>query len=307
MKKLLALVSLLTLSAACATQPAANKDTNANANSNSNKAANMKTTAAPSEADIIAKEKSAWDAFKKKDADAFGKLVTADYIEITDRGVEDKAAAIADMKDFDLAEVTCTDWKTITIDKDAVIVYYNATLKGTEKGTAVPSGPYHDSAIYVNRNGEWQAIFFQESLHQTTPPPPAPKDAPKGASPSGTPGPDAAANEKLVWDAFKARNFDAFASYLADNFIEIEPGGIFDKQSSVKGVQTFDFSKAELSGWKTVKIDDDASIVTYVFTSPGAPKAYHSSVWANRNGKWQGLFHQGTQEPADNAGSADKK
>jgi len=96
----------------------------------------------------------------------------------------------------------------------------------------------------------------------------------------------------MVWDAFRARNFDAFASYLADNFIEIEPDGIFDKPTAVKGVQTFDFSKTDLSGWKTVKIDDDASIVTYVINTPGMGKAYHSSVWASRNGKWLGLFHQ---------------
>ncbi|HYW72550.1 MAG TPA: nuclear transport factor 2 family protein [Pyrinomonadaceae bacterium] len=307
MKKILALVSLLTLAAACATQPAGNKDATTSANSNANKSAEMKTMAGPSEADIIAKEKAAWDAFKKKDADAFGKLLAADYIEVTDRGVTDKAAAIAGMKDFDLSDVSYSDWKTITIDKDAAIVYYNATIKGTEKGTAVPSGPYHEMSVYVNRNGEWLAVFYQETAQSNMPPPPPPKEAPK-ANPSGSPGqpgPDATANEKMVWDAFKSRNFDAFASYLANDFIEVEEGGVFDKQASVKSAQSFDFSKIDLSGWKVVKVNDNASIVTYVLTMPGAPKEFHSSVWANRNGKWAALFHQGTTEQSGSA--ADKK
>jgi hypothetical protein len=299
MKKILALVSLLVLAAACAPAPSGNKDVATNANSNANKSADMKTSAGPSEADIIAKEKASWDAFRKKDADAFGKLIAADYIEVTDMGVMDKAAATAGMKDFDFTDITFADWKMTPIDKDAVIITYTANLKGTYKGKDVPPGPYREASAYVNRNGEWVAIYYQETMNMTGPPPPTPKEAPKAASPSGTPGAtssDAAANEKLVWDAFKARNYDAFASYLADNFMEVEPDGVFDKAGAVKGVQGFDASKAELSNWKTVKFDDDASLVTYVAKIPGFPTAYHSSIWVNRNGKWVGLFHMGTPE-----------
>ena len=83
MKKILALVSLLVLAAACATQPSGNKDMPANAN-NANKPAETKSTGPASEADIIAKEKAAWDAFRKKDADALGKMMASDYIEVVD-------------------------------------------------------------------------------------------------------------------------------------------------------------------------------------------------------------------------------
>src|SRR2546421_4072174 len=94
MKKILALMSLLILAAACATQPSGNKDMPANAN-NTNKPAETKSTGPASETDIIAKEKASWDAFRKKDADAFGKLMAPDYIEVLDTGVQDKATSIA--------------------------------------------------------------------------------------------------------------------------------------------------------------------------------------------------------------------
>jgi hypothetical protein len=189
----------------------------------------------------------------------------------------------------------------MTIDKDAVIITYTANLKGSYKGKAVPPGPYRETSAYVNRNGEWVAIYYQETKTMTGPPPPMPKEAPKAASPSGTPGQtssDAAANEKLVWDAFKARNFDAFGSYLADNFMEVEADGVYDKAGSIKAAQGFDLTKAELSNWKTIKFDDDASLVTYTVKLPGAGTEYHSTIWVNRNGKWVGLFHQGTPEEA---------
>lgn len=301
MKKILALVSLLILAAACATQPSGNKDMPANAN-NANKPVETKSAGPASEADIITKEKAAWDAFRKKDGDALGKLMAPEYIEVVDVGVQDKAASIAGIKDFDVTDVTFAEWKMLPVDKDAVIITYTVTVKGTYKGQAIPTGPYREASAYVNRNGEWLAIYYQETLSR---PPmaasPAAKGSPKAVSPAATPGepgPDAVANDKLVWDAFKARNYDAFASYLANDFVEIETDGVYDKAGSVKGVQTFDASKAELSDWKTLKFDDDASLVTYVAKVPGFPTSYHSSIWVNRNGKWQGLFHMGTPAEA---------
>ena len=107
-------------------------------------------------------------------------------------------------------------------------------------------------------------------------------------------GSDVTANEKMVWDALKSGNYDAFASYLASDSMEIEADGVYDKAGSVKGVSGMNFSKTELGDWRTLKLDDDASVVTYTVKLPGLPTEYHSTIWANRNGKWQALLHQGT-------------
>jgi hypothetical protein len=305
MKKLIGFVSLMVLLAACTAEPPANNSGMANAN----KAAETKTAAAPSEADIMAKEKGAWDAFKKKDAAAFEKMLTTDYIEVLDSGVKDRATSIAGMKDFELSDLTFADWKMLPIDKDAVIITYSVNVKGTFKGEAVPPGPYREASVYVNRNGEWLAAYFQETLAATAPStmaPPPPTPAPKtSASPAASMKPaettsDVIANEKLVWDLFKAKNFDAFAGLLAPEFVETEADGVYDKAGSVKGVQMMNAGQFELSDWKAMKFDDDASLVTYTVTSKGAKpmKDYHSSIWANRNGKWVALYHQGTPAQA---------
>jgi len=300
MKKILALVFLLVLAAACATQPSGNKDMTANAN-NANKPAETKSTGPASEADIIAKEKAAWDAFRKKDADAFNKLLTSDYIEVIDAGVQDKATSIAGIKDFDISDVTFADWKMLPVDKDAAIITYTVTVKGTYKGAAVPPGPYREASAYVNRNGEWAGIYYQETLSRPpmAQPSPAKESAKSATSPMAKPadaGPDVTADEKLVWDAFKRKDFDGFGSYLASDFVEIEADGVYDKAGSIKGVQGMDFSKVTLSDWKTVKFDGDASLVTYTLKMPRMKPdtEYHSTIWVNRNGKWQALFHMGT-------------
>jgi len=104
------------------------------------------------------------------------------------------------------------------------------------------------------------------------------------------------ANEKLVWEAIKSKNYDAFAAMLAPDSIEVEADGVYDKAASVKGISMFDASKAQLSDWKSVKIDSDAALDTYLVTIPGAkpPKERHSTIWVNRSGKWLALYHQGS-------------
>src|SRR5882672_1143047 len=126
MKKISALVSFLSLlifAAACTTEPTINTGTNSNANMS------MSKMAAPSEADIIAKEKAAWDTLKTKDYAAFGNMLASDYIEVTDQGVMDEAGIVVDVKDYLPTDVTFADWKMLPIDNDAVILTYNVTAK----------------------------------------------------------------------------------------------------------------------------------------------------------------------------------
>ena len=299
MKKISALVSFLSLlifAAACTNQPTTNTGTNSNANMS------MSKTAAPSEADMIAKEKAAWDTLKKKDYDGFGNILASDYIEVTDEGVFDKPGIIADVKNFDLTDATFSDWKMISIDNDAVILTYQTTLKATYKGEAVPPGPYRSAAAWVNRDGKWLGFYYQQTPVKTAPPPPvaSPSKTEKtAASPAGTPaqtGPDPIANEKIVWDLFKSKNYDGFAALLDPTFVELESTSFYDKAAAVKGVAEFDASQFDLSEWKSVKLDNDAALVTYL-VKPKDPKGdteRRTSIWANRGGKWLAMLHVGT-------------
>jgi hypothetical protein len=300
MKKILALVSficLLILAASCTTEP----NTNTNANSNANMS--MAKMAAPSEADMITKEKAAWDTLKKKDYDAFGNMLASDYTEVNDQGVFDKAGIITDVKDFNVTDVTYSDWKMLPIDNDAVILTYSLNVTGTFKGEAVPPGPYRAAAAWVNRDGKWLAFYYQQTLVKPMPPsaasPTANKPEKTAASPAAKPaetGSDPIANEKIVWDMLRSKNSDGFAALLDSAFVELEATAAYDKAGAVKSVADFDFSKFELSEWKAAKLDNDAALVTYL-VKPNDPKwdtERHTSIWANRNGKWVALLHMGT-------------
>jgi hypothetical protein len=306
MKKLIAGVCFLVLFAAC--QPVANDNM-----ANANKTPETKAAAPPSEADMIAKEKASWDAFKRKDADGLKKVLAPEYTEITDSGVRDVAATVARMPDVNLTDVTFADWKMTQIDKDLVLLTYTTTQKGTYKGEAFPEGPYHHAAAWINRNGEWLGIYFHETAVSKAPPPPPPASKPTAASASPAASPakvettdDVIANEKLVWELFRTRNFDAFQTLLAPEFMEITPTGVYDRAGTVKGVSEMDASQLEQSDWKAVKFDDDSGLVTYAVTmkGPKPEKEYHATIWAKRDGKWLGFHHQGTAAAGDMPGAS---
>ena len=83
---------------------------------------------------------------------------------------------------------------------------------------------------------------------------------------------------------------------LAPEFVDIESDGVHDKAATVKSVGQFDASKFELADWKVAKLDDDASLVTFMLKAIGsnADLERHSSIWVNRGGKWLALLHVGT-------------
>src|SRR6266446_2076221 len=301
MKKILVIISVAIVAAACAAPSTNQPAPAANANIASEPAA-----AAMSEADAIAKEKSAWEAIKNKDYDAFGDMLADDQLEVMGDAVNDKTASVTSVKDFEPLEVTFSDWKFLPIDKDAFVVTYTVTDKAKYKGKELPQETDRASSAWVRRAGKWLAIYHQECMVRpamTARPANANKakasPAKAGSSPApllmASTGPDPVANEKTVWDLFKSKNYDSFAALLAPDFIEVEPDKVYDKAGSVKAVSEFDFSKAVLSDWKTATIDDKSSLVVYLAKFPGGPPdgQRHATIWVNRDGKWLGLFHHG--------------
>jgi len=299
MKKILILVSMLIVAAACAAPPA--NESALDTNRNTNLAADT-SSATISEADATAKEKAIWETIKQKDYEAFASMLADDQVEVLPDGVRDKAGSIAGVKDFEPSEANFSDWKFLPIGKDGFIVTYTVAVKGKYQGKDFPLESTRCSSAWMRRNNKWLAVYHQECpLKKATPPPagsssPAkPASSPAAKAEMATAGPDPIANEKIVWDLFKSKNYDAFAALLAPDFLEVEPDNYYDKAGSVKGVSMFDASKAVLSDFKAVKLDETSSLVTYMAKNPGfAPNGeWHSTIWVNRDGKWLGLFHHG--------------
>lgn len=309
MKRMFLLGALLLFAAACAQNP---EPTNApGSNANASASATPMAQATVSDADITAKEKAAWDAIKNKNYDGFAAMLADDQIDVEEDGVYDKAGTVKGVKDLALTEISFSDWKVTRVDKDAVVVSYTASVKGSMNGKPIPpNASRRESTAWLNRGGMWMAVYHQGTGIEQMPAPagsptpskaatPAAKSSASPAAATIVTSADVEANEKAIWDAFKQKNYDGFASAIADDATEVEPNGVFDKAGSVNGVKMFDATGSTLSDFKVLKFDADASLVTYMVKGPakffGPEGERHSTIWANRNGKWQAVFHQGTR------------
>jgi hypothetical protein len=299
MKKTFLLVFLFALLVACGAPPT-NREGSTSTNMATNSSAPM--VSMPSDAEVISREKSVWESLKSKDYDTFASQLAEDQLEVSEGGVADKGASVQSVKNVEFSEVNFSDWRVLTIDPDLVVTTYKVSVKAKEKDKELPLTDFRESSAWVNRDGKWKAIFHQGTRILNMPPPPAPAASPaKAASPAATTSAatatsDPVANEKIIWDLLRAKNYDGFAALLDPKAIEVNPYGVYDKEGILKSVQTFDASKAQLSEFRTVEIDRDAALVTYLVKviGPKPEEERHSTIWANSDGKWMAVFHHGT-------------
>ena len=314
-------LSLVVIGASSCTVATNTNNSVAVTNGNSNAAAaNSNANLSPASGGAIAeaitaKEKQLWDALKNRDYDAFGKMLAADSIYVSSDVVGDKAATVNGVKEFAPTEVTLSDWKTVVLDEDAAVVTYTVDAKGTAGGQPIPPGALRASTAWVKRGTEWVAVYHQDCPIKEPPAAPA-----TPAAETSKPASSAAANantstsaakhsemlasddpvaiEQHLWEALRQKDWDTFAAHLAPEQVEVEPGGVFDRAGTLASVKEVDFSKITTSDYKATKLDDDATLVTYMVRGPGPDgKPFEqraSTIWVERDGKWLAFFHHGT-------------
>jgi hypothetical protein len=320
MKRFLPIAALLFAASACA-------PSNTTTNTANTNMGNVNMTASPAatawtDTDITNQEKKIWDALKSKNYDAFASMLADDSIEVEDDGVYDKARSVETVKKLTVTDFNGANWKVFRLGDDAALLTYTASVKGTFDSKPIPEGDARASSAWVNRNGKWLAAFHQETRvkpSSATTPTPTASAAPSPSatirpvsSPSAPPAAtaDAEANEKMVWDLIKKKDIDNFASLLADDVIDVAADGVDNKAQILDSIRkSQNLANASTSDYKSIKLGSNASLVTYRLKSgpPNKPvESYASTIWANRNGKWVAVFHQGTPVGAPAPASAKK-
>jgi hypothetical protein len=305
MKRIILLAVLLLAASACSTTTQAPSNTNTTATpANANAAATPKAEATSNADAITAQEKQIWDMIRKKDSDGFAAMLADDFVYISSDGVYDKAGTVNGVKDIDMTDLTLSDWKTVWLGKDAAAVTYTVNMKGTSGGKPIPPGSMRAGSVWVNRGGKWLGIYHQDTEVESRPMDDTMSNKPEAkATPAAESKPaepvadDPIAREKQVWDAIKKKDYDRFASFLADDQIEVFPWGVNDKAGSVEGIKHANLNSAMLSEFKALKVNDDASVVTYMIRGSGdipPTGSRAATVWVKRDGKWLAAYHQDT-------------
>ena len=119
---------------------------------------------------LIAKEKEAFETFKTKKADAFGRLLGKDFLGVDANGVLDKSAEVKSVGEADIKDYALSDIKVVMAAKNTAVLTYKLTQHGTYKGQALPTNVYA-SSVWANRGGKWLVVFHQETPAGSPPAP----------------------------------------------------------------------------------------------------------------------------------------
>ena len=122
------------------------------------------------EANFMAMEKQAWDAFGKGDGKFFETFLADEGMVGTDAGFSSKAQTVKDIstKPCELKSYEFSNFKVTMIDKNTALATYRVLQDGVCAGQPMPKNVIA-SSIYVKRKGKWMAMFHQESAVQPMP------------------------------------------------------------------------------------------------------------------------------------------
>jgi Domain of unknown function (DUF4440) len=120
---------------------------------------------APNESTITDLEKSAWEAYKNKQADAFKALMSKDYYGVYAEGVKTLDGELADMAKTDLRDYSFSDVKVVFPHPKVAVLTYKAKVQASADGKDI-SGTYNSGSVWVQQGGKWVGAFHTEAKAQ---------------------------------------------------------------------------------------------------------------------------------------------
>ena len=114
---------------------------------------------------IIDSEKSAWEAYKNKQADAFKKYLATDYCGVYTEGIKNVDKEVAGMEQTELRDYSFADMKVVFPSADVAVTTYKAMLQSSSGGQDT-SGTYNVASVWIKKGGKWLVIFHTDAKSQ---------------------------------------------------------------------------------------------------------------------------------------------
>ena len=300
--------------AGIACQPATNT-TNGNANTsvntNSNSNAAKPSAAAPIKEELMTLERSAYEAFKSKNAAFWDPFLTANFVGYSANGRLDRAAAIKEYSgaECDVKSYTLSDEQMIPVGSDAAVLTYKVTMDGTCGGQKLPAQQWA-GGLYIREGGRWKGAFHAETPIIDPKAPPSAKPAPMAPVKGEEGKPDASAEsllavEKKVWEAWKNKDGSALESTLGKEFVWLSGTGRMNRAQSIAAWSTDNkctVRSTTLTDAKAVSLNKDVSLLTFKGAADGScdgqpvPTELYGAVYYNNNGTWQPVMGIGVPQ-----------
>lgn len=312
-------ISLMTITLAAAAlfaacgAPADNKPAANNANAANANTAAKPVAAAPTKDALMTLEKSAYEAWKTKDAKFWDTFLTANFVGFGQSGRLDKASATKEYggADCDVKSYALSDEQMTPLGSDAAMITYKTTIDGTCGGQKIPANSWA-AGVYVREGDKWKGAFHAETPVVDPKAPPAKAAAPaKKAETAAKPAetkPDAAADalmalEKKAWEDWKAKNAKGLDEWSAKDLMSFSgTDGRTDRAATLKrwNEDKCEVKAISLTDPASVSFGSDFALLTFKSAVDGKcdgqaiPPEWGATIYTKEGGVWKALFAMGS-------------
>jgi ketosteroid isomerase-like protein len=113
---------------------------------------------------FIANEKEIWEALKRKDKSAATRLLADDFVGMYGFGFFSKSEWVKQIDEqYTVDDYTIENAKVLHPSANTALLLYNSNCKGTGTWTEFCSHASRISDFFVKRNGQWVALFSQDT------------------------------------------------------------------------------------------------------------------------------------------------
>jgi hypothetical protein len=279
-----------------------------------------KAPAAATKDALITLEKSAYEAWKSKDAKFWDTFLSDKFVGYGSTRKLDKASATKEYTgaDCEIKSYALSDEQMNLLGNDAALITYKATVDGTCGGQRLPANSWAAS-VYVGDGDKWHGVFHASAAvvdptaapakpvaraeaHNDDEAKPADRDA----------GTDALlAVEKTVWEAWKDHDAKRIAELTASNisFINIFGTYLATKADALKDWSGAgcDVKSVSVTGAAGTMLSPTVGILTFTGAADGTcygqrvGPIWGTSVYVKDGNVWKWTF--GINVPARRGGA----
>jgi hypothetical protein len=279
-----------------------------------------KTAAGPPKDALVILEKSAYAAWKSKDAKFWDTFLSDNFVGWGTSGKLDKVSAKKQYTgaDCDIRSYSLSDERVSSRGKHAALITYKATVDGTCGGQKIPANSWV-AGVYVRDGGQWKAVFHaQDAVVNPALPPEKPvyqngargNDTAKPAAPDPGTGP-LLAIERDVWEGWKDHDAKRLSDLMAEDISFINIFGIY-LPNKTEGLKNWsgagcDVKSVGVTDATATMLSPDVGILTFKATANGTcfgqkvGPIWGSSIYVKYDDAWKWTF--GINVPARGEGT----
>jgi hypothetical protein len=248
----------------------------------------------PPDSFFIAKEKQDWEALKHKDKATATRLLADDFVGMYDFGFFNKSEWVKQMdEEYSIDDYSIESARVLHPSANTALLLYNSNCKGTGTWTESCFHTWRISDLYVERNGQWLALFSQDTQATSN-------DSDEAVLK------EILASETRIVDALSRDDIEGFAKLLPDDVIDIDDDGIHTKAEWIPEMQEqkdrgFLFRDFRFDDPKLIRLGPNEATFTAKEIiheldkgKPVEERYYTNATYVRRNGKWQPRVYQDT-------------